>query len=63
MDDVAPKPGEATSGEPPGSNPHINGPGMTNGVPDGASEEAATGAPRSDRKETETAGGGGGSGG
>ncbi len=47
--DAAPK------GGPPASDPHTNGPGMTNGIPDGISDAAATAAPDSDRKGAETA--------
>ncbi len=47
--DAAPK------GGPPGSDKDVNGPGMTNGIPDGASDEAATALPDSDRKGAETA--------
>lgn len=50
---------ETTHGEAPQSAKHVNGPGMTNGVPDGVDQADATGAPNGDRKDSETAGGGG----
>ena len=45
----------APEGGPPGSDPHLNRPGLTNGIPDGVSDEAATAVPDSDRKGAETA--------
>ncbi|WP_419729992.1 hypothetical protein [Lichenicola sp.] len=55
--DAEPTTTDAPGGPPPKGHEHMNGPGMTNGVPDGATEEDATGAPNSDRQQTETLGG------
>lgn len=49
------RPAASGAGLPP-SHDDTNGPGMTNGVPDAASSEEATGAPDSDRHRSETAG-------
>ena len=43
----------------PAAHDHINGPGMTNGVPDQMDEAEATGGPGSDRQKSETAAGSG----
>ena len=50
-------PEEAPKGPPPQSHEQINGPGMTNGVPDQVSDDDAKAYPDSDRKDTEAAGG------
>ncbi len=39
----------------PAADPHLNGPGMTNGIPD-ANTEDATASPNSDRSTVENAG-------
>ena len=48
---------DAPGGPSPQGHEHMNGPGMTNGVPDAASQGDATGGPSSERQETETLGG------
>ena len=48
---------EASGGPSPKGHEHMNGPGVTNGVPDGINQEDATGSPNSDRQQTETLGG------
>ncbi len=43
------------AGPPPAADPHLNGPGMTNGIPHANSDDAA-GSPTSDRGAVENAG-------
>ncbi len=52
----------APEGGPPSADPHMNRPGMTNGIPDGV-DEAATAVPDSSRQGGETATDASGSGG
>ncbi len=59
MDDDATHQDAAPKGEAPGADPHLNRSGMTNGIPDGLADEAATAAPDSNRTGAETAAGSG----
>ena len=43
------------AGPAPAADPHLNGPGMTNGIPDGNTADA-TASPTSDRSTAENAG-------
>lgn len=43
------------SGPAPAADPHLNGPGMTNGIPDENNDDAAA-SPTSDRSTVENAG-------
>ena len=55
MDDDATHHDAATKGGPPGADPHLNRPGMTNGIPDGIADDAATAVPDPARQDGETA--------
>ena len=57
MDDTKPTRAEKDkpAGEAPAADPHLNGPGMTNGIPHENSDDA-TASPTSDRGKTENAG-------
>ncbi len=43
------------AGPPPAADPHLNGPGMTNGIPDANTGDSAA-SPSSDRSAVENAG-------
>ncbi len=43
------------AGPAPAADPHLNGPGMTNGIPDGNTDDASA-SPTSDRGKAENAG-------